>query len=336
MRSQPKQVLITCQLLETIDTEKYKIRDKSEGTFQLDVSESKTDMRRYFEIGEILKVINPRIEKETMTLFIGPETIVYLGDKKDELIGFEFTPFQTIHSTFEMDGNDVILGKILAKVVKIIACKQFDTKYGLRSKYACEIKDIVGDSQVVSFWRKTQNELCVELNKAYIFSKLVIENFPEEKPHFLLCKRDEDISLASNDFQNQMKSIEYWDKQFEGMILAIHSTLIYISCPFCKRSLKQAAFKDGDQCERINCKKIVETAVKDYSFVVVVENGNSDELSMTSFRNYLPVNGTFSNEKDVEKLLREQYEGKKIKGKITKKRKTVNNIDWTMYDVTLI
>ena len=80
----------------------------------------------------------------------------------------------------------------------------------------------------------------------------------------------------------------------------------------------------------------METAIKDYSFVVVVENGNSDELSITSFRIYLPVTGTFSTEKDLEKLLRQQYEGKEIKGKITEKKKPVNDIAWTMADVTLI
>ena len=150
----------------------------------------------------------------------------------------------------------------------INACQKIETRYGLRNRYSCEIKDIVGSRQRVTFWRKTSDEMCVELNKSYIFSKLVLENFPEEKPHFLLCARDEDVSLASDDFQNQMKSIESWDKQFEGMVLAIHSTLTYISCPFCKRSLKQADFKDGDQCGRTGCKKIVEKSVKDYLFVV--------------------------------------------------------------------
>ena len=52
--------------------------------------------------------------------------------------------------------------------------------------------------------------------------------------------------------------------------------------------------------------------------------------------NYLPINGTFSTEKDLENLLRQQYEGKKIKGKITEKKKPVNDIAWTMFDVTLI
>lgn len=336
LRALPKRVIITCQLLEIIDTNKYKIRDKSEGFFQLDVSEAKIYMKKYIKVGEFLKIIHPRIEKETMTLHIGPKTLVSLGSEIDGLMEIEFKPFQTIQSTFEMDGKAVISGKILAKVVKINACQKIETRYGLRNRYSCEIKDIVGSRQRVTFWRKTSDEMCVELNKSYIFSKLVLENFPEEKPHFLLCARDEDVSLASDDFQNQMKSIESWDKQFEGMVLAIHSTLTYISCPFCKRSLKQADFKDGDKCGRIGCNKIVETAVKDYSFVVVVENGNSDELSITSFRNYLPINGTFSTERDLEKLLRQQYEGKKIKGKMTEKKKAVNDIAWTMDDVTLI
>ena len=76
LRALPKRVIITCQLLEIIDTNKYKIRDKSEGFFQLDVSEAKIYMKKYIKVGEFLKIIHPRIEKETMTLHIGPKTLV--------------------------------------------------------------------------------------------------------------------------------------------------------------------------------------------------------------------------------------------------------------------
>ena len=333
LKTQPRRLTVIFQIIEKIGSNIYKIRDKDDCPYQLDISGAKHYMTRYFENGKFLKVINPRIDKKSSTLHIEQKTIVSRGN---EIPGLEnLQTFQTIQSTFLLEPNVVVPGKILGKVVRLHEPEEHNTIYGKRVKYSCEIKDIIGNRQVVTFWRWPNSKLCVQLMKAYVFIKLQTERFPENKPHFLEARRDENVVLASDEMQTQMRLIENADKKIEGKILAIHSSMKYISCPSCKRAIKKAGFKSGDNCQRPGCKKKVDIAVKDFSFVAVLENGRFDDISVTCFKEQFPIDLSYTNLEELETAIITKYEGQTVKADIIKKKHPDNDVLWRVLEVTI-
>ena len=334
LKTQPRRLTVIFQIIEKIGSNIYKIQDEGNCSYQLDISGAKRYMIRYFENGKFLKVINPRIDKKSSTLHIEQKTIVSRGN---EIAGLEnLQTFQTIQSTFLLEPKVVVSGKILGKVVKLHEPVDYETRFGKRIRYACEIKDMIGNRQVVTFWRWPNSKVCVELMKAYVFIKLQTDNFPENKPHFLESMRDENVVLASDELQTQMRLIENADKKIEGKVLAIHSSLKFISCPFCKRALQKAGFKSGDNCLRRGCKKKVEIAVKDFSFVAVVENGRSDDISVTCFKEQFPIDLSYTNVEELETAIITKYEGQIVKADIIKKRNPDNDVLWRVLEVNIV
>ena len=110
----------------------------------------------------------------------------------------------------------------------------------------------------------------------------------------------------------------------------------YISCPSCKRAIKKAEFKSGDNCQRAGCKKKVEIAVKDFSFVAVVENGRSDDISVTCFKEQFPIDLSYTNVEELETAIITKYEGQIVKADIIKKRNPDNDVLWRVLEVNIV
>ena len=111
-----------------------------------------------------------------------------------------------------------------------------------------------------------------------------------------------------------MTNVTYADGGFSGKILAIHSTVIFRSCNHCMRSIQE---KVGDQCPK--CQKLVTEVIDNYSFTMVVENGVSDESSMTGFCGHLPVDKQATPDL-LEFDLCKKYVGKSVTGSYIQKR----------------
>ena len=328
-KSLPKRVTVNVQIVGFVTTKKLKIRDSNQvGPFYLDINWAEHYMVRYFEIGRTITIINPGVNEKESTLVIEKKTIVANGTKIEGIE--QASSYATVSSTFDIDKKCQVPGKILGRVVKIFEPKEFQTKYGPRIKYTIKIKDIAGDLQTIGMFRRTHHRLCVSLGKAYIFSNLVTEAFPEDKPHFLYLEKDSNAVLATEEQQSQMSSLEYADGKFSGKILAIHSPLFYSSCNHCKRSVTNYSFNVGDECPK--CRKAVTEVIADYSFTLVVENGNSNDISMTCFRTYLPVEmeGTQLTQDLLEDALCKKYEGKVVTGDYVKKKYPENGVEFNV------
>ena len=315
----PKRVAVNVQIVGFVTSKKLKIRDSNQGgPFYLDTNLATHFMLRYLEVGRTINIINPEVKKDESTLVIQRKTIVSNGLKIE---GLESTlPYLGIYSTFDMEKDCPIPGKLLGKVVKIFASKRYDTKYGPRFKLSFAIKDIAGHKQTIDMWRKT-DQVGVKLGKAYIFSNLATGEFPNDKPHFLKFVKDVSfqlaVQLASEEDQQKMANVTYADGEFSGKILAIHSTVVFRSCNHCKCSVQEAAFKVGDKCPK--CQKLVTEVFDNYSFTMVVENGASDECSMTGFCGHLPVDKQATPDL-LEVDLCKEYVGKSVSGSYIQKR----------------
>ena len=328
-KSLPKLVSVNVQIVGFVTSKKLKIRDSNQvGQFYLDINLAEHYMLRYFEISRMIKIINPGVNEQESTLVIEKKTIVSKGTKIEGIE--DVSPYATVSSTFDMDKKCQVPGKILGRVVKIFEPKYYQTSYGSRIKYIIRIKDIAGDLQTIGMFRGTHERLCVSLGKAYIFSNLVTEAFPDEKPHNLSLDKDSNAVLASEEEQRKMALLKYADGQFSGKILAIHSPIFYSSCNHCKCSVKNSSFNVGDKCPK--CHKAVTEVIADYSFTLVVENGNCNDISMTCFRTYLPVEtkGTQLTQDLLEDTLCKKYEGKTVMGDYVKKRYPENGVNFNV------
>ena len=312
----PKLLKINFQVQECTTKKKMKIRDGSTGNFSLEIIDPKLIGSKYFEIGKFVKVINASLRKNDLTILIDNKSIICRGDPISSL---EVpSPFQPLASTLELNGNTIIPGKILAKVVRVFDPKgPIPSKFeGMRAKFVFQIKDIHGTRQTIAIWKPWNlNNICpVEINKVYEFSNVKTDNYLD-KPYWLIgdinC-----IKAASKDHEETLKNVGVHDGKFNGTVVAINNIKLFKSCNKCSSSIEVPAV--GSTCPK--CKKELEIVVDDFSFTMTIESG-ADLIPFTGFKKTVNFQGPCTDEDTIEDLLNSQFEGKVAVGEYIKSEK---------------
>ena len=242
------------------------------------------------------------------------------------------SPYGTISSTFEIDTECMVPGKIIGKVVKVNEPYPCETKYGPRVKHEIVIKDSYGDKQTVQMWRKPNENFFVDLGKVYVFSKLKTTTFPPQKPHFLHCNKDFQIELAPDDQQKKVEIVEFADGRFSGKIMGIRHTKLYCRCNICKHYLP-TSFQCGEKCPY--CSKEVTEINEDYSFVLVIESGSTNLIELLCYKRFLPIDNPKKNDEALEEQLCKEFEGKSVLGGYIKKKYPENGVGITVENITV-
>ena len=305
----PKFFKINFQVEEFITTTKLKITDNATETYFLELVDIKGYCMKYFDVGKFVRVINPGVRKEDYTILIQKKSIVCIGDTISGLK--QALPFQTIASTFVLNGNEEVPGRILAKVVRIYdPFGPIASRSGPRLRYSCAIRDRDGSRQTIHFWRSSSSSCPVELDKVYIFKNLKTQNFLE-KPFKLVCDRDNYIEVPDTEFEKALKEVKYHDGLFKGKVLAVNNVMTFKSCNMCRCGIKGTNIFVGSQCRR--CKKEIKEIIDDFSFAMIIQCGN-DLKTVIVFKKMLNYEGSSTNEESIEKALINELEGKTVEG----------------------
>jgi hypothetical protein len=259
---------------------------------------------------------------------VDKKTIVCLGDP---ISGLEKTsPFQSIASTYVLDDQADVPGKLLAKVVRIYdQAGPYPTGKGPRIKYACQIKDIDGSKQSINFWRSVAGACPIELNQVYIFKNLKATKYRGEIS--LVCDKDYDLMVAPTEQQEYLREITYYDGAYKGKVVAINRSRTFKSCDNCWRSTDTIV---GQKCPK--CKKILREIIDDFSFSVVIVNGN-DFLTLTCFKRLVSFQGPSIDTDSIEMEVMKLLDGKMVEGVyLEKKYKDTEGANLMMHTMTIL
>ena len=302
---------INCKVLEKHTQTSFTIGDNT-GFCHLEICEDIQKITRYLMVGKFVKIANCTYDESTSTIKCVKNSFVFIGRSIDNVKcpdSPKTIDYKDLSHTYQMNAYEEVKVALLAKVVDLKSLK-VRTRYGKKSVRKLTLKDVNGNTNVVSIWNSKFKE--VDQGLVYIFRGLRVENYPAEKPHHLQTKEGTYIQLADLQMQQTFKTVDLPDGILKHVsIIGVQDFHHYDACSNCHGSMRQS---EDNQC--IKCDEVMEKPNRDFKFCLVVCTGSDEELeSFIGFKRNLGVEILAFDqveEQDVEMKLNEVLVGKMV------------------------
>lgn len=144
------------------------------------------------------------------------------------------------------------------------------------------IKDVNGDGGYLSAWNKFVDQL--ELNHVYEILNLVVESYPQKKPHNLRTMMSTKIKDITKEKLEDFEDIQFADGSQNGQIEVFYDLYVYKSCSKCARSLPKESNLPPNFCPKCNTMGISQKL--DFKFGLYVQD-EDNYIDFTGFRSVL-------------------------------------------------
>ena len=250
--------IINVKLIAKASDNSFTISDKT-AEARLMVKQLKPQYERYLQLGRVVRLIDPSIDKNIKSVTITTSTSVCLGKPIEGLEISTDVLLQDLSICANLDPHTDVPGVLFLKVVKIHRAKKVTGPWGETSVQEISMKDIKGSKTIISIWESHPFFTKIEDGKVYLIENLKTEKYPKKKPHNLTTKKNTNFNLADPSIEIRFHDIKWQDNIFEGRIVAFNDFNAFSSCLKCKCSLKSQEI--GSKCPR--CTSYIEDKFDD-------------------------------------------------------------------------
>ena len=224
-------------------------------------------------VGNYLRLVNPTYERECLIPVHRPCEVSPFEYKKLDERSIASNGAGGM-STFEDIGKlrpNTVVPSVVAKVTYLSPKKKLPS--GKEYKTA-GVRDVKGARNAVKLLEPSFER--VEVEGVYKFRNVKVEDWKlDTDVHNRLSTRsDSDVSQVGAQIAELFQGIHEGDDLITGMILGHEKPYMYLSCPDCRRSVRE----DAPYCSNASCRKDLSSVskVQDFNVVLLIQNQQNE------------------------------------------------------------
>lgn len=226
-------------------------------------------------VGRYLRLVKPTYEKDCLIPHTRPCEVAPFEYKEVDSSSV-VTDSTNRMSTFDDIGKlkpHSVVPSVVAKVTYLSPKKKMQ---GSGRKYrTAGVRDVEGVRNAIKLFEPADEK--VEEEGVYRFQNINVEDFKlDTDAHLRLATRsDSGVAKVEAEIAALFEGINEGDGIIKGLILGHEKPYMYLSCPDCRKSVKE----NSPVCGNVKCKKELKEKVKDFNVVLLLQD-TADETQM--------------------------------------------------------